>query len=87
MKTIPILKYKNGGVCLHRGVCLLGGRGLPVGGCLPARGVSACQGVYTSPPWTDRHLQKHNLSATTIADGNKRIVIATVQLMTGVNTP
>ena len=42
--------------------------------CLPggvsARGVSA-QG-YTPPlPPVDRHLWKHNLSATTIADGNK----------------
>ena len=48
----------------------LGGRGsvclegcLP-GGCLPGRG------VYT-PLWTDRHLWKHNLSITTVADGNK----------------
>ena len=42
------------------------------GGVLP-RGVSArhrvCPGVYTSRPWTDRHLWKHNLSATTVTDG------------------
>ena len=45
-------------------------RGVFVGECLP-RGVSA-QGVYTFPcGQTDRHLRKHNLSATTVADGNK----------------
>ena len=40
-------------------------------GCLP-RGVSACKGVYTTPP-VDRILAtllKHYLSATTVADGN-----------------
>ena len=28
-------------------------------GCLP-------RGMYTSHLWTDRHLEKHNLSATTV---------------------
>ena len=59
-----------GCVCLGGGVwpegCLPRGflsRGcLPRGGCMP-------RGVYTSHQWTDRHLCKHNLSATTVADG------------------
>ena len=54
-----------GGGCLLR-------EGLPGGvcleGCLP-------RGMYTSPPlWTDdRRVQKHYLSATSFADGTKRI--------------
>ena len=39
------------------------------GGCLPG-GVSVQGGVHL-PLWTDRHLWKHKLSATTVADGNK----------------
>ena len=31
--------------------------------------VCLARGVYTSPLWTDRHLWKHNLSATAVADG------------------
>ena len=41
------------------------------GGYLSAREVCLPKGVYTSPLWTDRHLSKHNLSATTVADGKK----------------
>ena len=59
-----------GGVCpgasawghLSGGVCLWGGGVFAQGGCLPRRGVHL-------PLWTDRHLWKHNLSATTVADG------------------
>ena len=51
-----------------------------LGGCLPGRpaqGVSAFCLVYTCPPspWTDRHLWKHNLSPTTVADGENKLVI------------
>ena len=35
-----------------------------LGGCLPGQ-----EGCTPSPLWTDRHLSKHNLSATTVADG------------------
>ena len=51
------------------------------GGCLPGQGVSGrgggvsaqggvCPGVYTPPPVDRQNLWKHNLSATTVADGN-----------------
>ena len=50
----------------------------PGGGCLPGwggSGVICLAGGYTPPLWTDRHLRKHNLSATTVADGNKHIIV------------
>ena len=50
-----------GGVCPGEGVCL------------PNRGVGVCPGGSTPAPlWTDRHLWKHNLSATTVPDGKKK---------------
>ena len=53
-----------GGDLLREG-CLPGRDVCPRGclpkGCLP-------RGVYTSLPWTDRHLWKHNLSATTVKE-------------------
>ena len=51
--------------CLPR-VCLP--RGFLPRSCLP-RGECMPRGVYTSHQWTDRHLCKHNLSATTVAEG------------------
>ena len=70
-----------GGVCLPGGVSAQGGVHLPRGlstcqgvsarGCLPAGGVCLPGSLHLPPPWTDRHLWKHNLSATTVADGNK----------------
>ena len=45
-----------GGLYVQGGVCPVGG---VAGGCLPSGR------VYTSPLWTDRHLWKHYLSATT----------------------
>ena len=57
-----------------RGSVYLGG--LPAKGRLPAWGASVCQGgVYTSPVWIHRHMWKHNLSATTVADGKKAMII------------
>ena len=49
-------------------------RGCLPRGCLPRRGGSAfslggCGSLH--PLWTDRHLWKHGLSATAVADGNK----------------
>ena len=41
------------------------------GRCVPI-GVFAWGGCTPPPLWTDRHLWKHNLSATTVADGNER---------------
>ena len=60
------------GVCLG-GVCP---RGSAQGECLPTCEVSAQGGCLpggcTPPPlWTDRHLSKYNLSATSVADGKK----------------
>ena len=46
----------------------LGGGVYP--GCRLAGGVGWCT-LPSPPPWTDRHLRKHNLSATTVADGNE----------------
>ena len=59
------------GVCLPQGVsarpgdvCLARGVFAWPRGFLPGQGLSAWPGG-----WTDRHLWKHNLSATTVADG------------------
>ena len=42
-----------------------------MGGGICLRAVSACLGVHTFPPPVDRQTPvKHNLSATTVADGN-----------------
>ena len=38
-------------------------QGVSARGCLPRGRVSPL------PPWTDKHLGKHNLSPTTVADG------------------
>ena len=47
---------------------------IPVG-CVPSAAVAVCWGgVQFSPLWTDRHLWKHNLSATTVTDGKKMAV-------------
>ena len=58
------------GGCLPRGICL---GGVSARGCLP-RGC-VCLGVCLPDPppcgKNDRHVWKHNLSATTDADGNK----------------
>ena len=50
------------------------GRGcLPARGCLPRGCLPGMRGVHL-PPWTDRHLWKHNLSATTVADDKNKVV-------------
>ena len=60
-----------------RTVCCSSHRGGGGWGCLPGgvclRGVSACHGGVNLPPWKDRHLWKHNLSTTTVADGKNNI--------------
>ena len=57
-----------------RSSSLLGGGGVSAqGGICPEGGVSlGVVVVYSSPLWTDSHLWKHNLSATTVADGKKK---------------
>ena len=59
--------------CLPR-ECVCPGEGgvCPGEESLPKRGV--CLGGVHLPLWTDRYLWKHNLSATIVADGNKRNV-------------
>ena len=56
----------QGGVC-PGGICQ---GGVCSGGVWLAGVVSVNRGMYTYPQWTDRHLWKHNLSASTVADGN-----------------
>ena len=63
--------------------------GVPIQGGVPAQGVCTCRGVYLprlcvsqhalgqTPPCEKNHrrLWKHNLSATTVADGNKNLYV------------
>ena len=61
-----------GDVCLPRG-CVSAQRGVGLlKGCRSAQGcVGLPRGVLTPPPRADKHLGKHNFSATTVADGKK----------------
>ena len=72
----------QGGVCL--GVSTCQGRGVSAcqEGCLPAgvgvsaqEGISACQGVYTSPLCGQTDTSENNLSATTVATDNDCILL------------
>ena len=56
----------QGSVCLG-GVCLGGSTKRGMGGCLGMSvRLGVCPGGVHPPPWTDRHLWKHYLSATVI---------------------
>ena len=68
-----VFACQGGDVCLPEG-CLPRGC-LPPGGCLPAR-----VGVHLLL-LTDRHPWKHNLSATTVADGTGRERLIRTQLI------
>ena len=57
-----------GGICPGVRVCqgCVSAQGCLPEGCLP-------EGCTPPPLWTDRHLWKHNLSTTTVADGKNNI--------------
>ena len=70
MRTVRCSGHLGGrGVCPGGG-CL--GRGLPRGGVCPERGV--CLGGCTPPPHGQTDICENNLSASTVADGNKKQV-------------
>ena len=56
-----VYAFCRGGVC-------------PEGMGVSAGGACLLPGRCTRPLWTDRHLWRHNLSATTVADGNNSVI-------------
>ena len=67
--------YSGGAMSAYGGVCqgVSAQRGVSAMGSvhLPHMNRQTHMGSVHFPMWTDRHLWKHNLSATTVADGNE----------------